>query len=73
MTTIHVTDAGSGSVEDLIELLEASGCVVERIGPRTIRLVSGWLATDPAARYELDGYLSVFAATHPGVRAQRVG
>jgi hypothetical protein len=72
MTTIHVTDPGSGSVEDLVDLLESSGCVVERIGPRTIRLVSGWPVKNPGARYQLDGYLTVFEATHPGVRAQRV-
>jgi hypothetical protein len=26
-----------------------------------------------AASYELDGYLTAFEATHPGVRAERVG
>jgi hypothetical protein len=56
-----------------VKLLESSGCVIERIGPRTIRLVSGWPVKDPAARYQLDGYLTVFEATHPGVRAERVG
>jgi hypothetical protein len=73
MTTIHVTDPGSGSIEDLVELLEASGCVLERIGPHTLRVVSGWPVRDSAAPYELDGYLRVFEASHPGVRAQRVG
>jgi hypothetical protein len=73
MTTIHVSDPGSGSVEALAELLESSGCVVERIGPRTLRIVSGWAVRDAAGRYELDGYLTVFEATHPGVRAERVG
>ena len=73
MTTIHVSDPGSGSVEALVELLESSGCVVERIGPQTLRLVSGWPVRDEASAYELDGYLTVFEATHPGVRAQRVG
>ena len=54
-------------------MLESSGCVVERIGPRTLRIVSGWAVRDEAAPYELDGYLTVFEATHPGVRAERVG
>jgi hypothetical protein len=73
MTTIHVSDPGSGSVQDLVELLESSGCVVERISPHTFRIVSGWAVRDDAAPYELDGYLTVFEATHPGVRAARVG
>jgi hypothetical protein len=73
MTTIHVRDPGSGSLQALIEMLETSGCVVERIGPSTSRVVSGWPVRDEAAPYELDGYLTVFEATHPGVRAERVG
>lgn len=73
MTTIHVTDHGSGSVEPLVELLETSGCVVERIGPNSVRVVSGWPVRDGAGRYELDSYLTVFEAAHPGVRAERVG
>ena len=73
MTTIHVSDPGSGSIEALVELLESSGCAVERIDPKTIRIVSGWPVRDEAAPYELDGYLTVFEATHPGVRAERVG
>jgi hypothetical protein len=73
MTTIHVSDPGSGSVEALVELLESSGCVVERLGPHTIRISSGWAVRDEAAAYELDGYLTVFEATHSGVRVERVG
>jgi hypothetical protein len=73
MTTIHVSDPGSGSIEALVELLENSGCAVERIGPSTVRVVSGWPVRDEPAPYELDGYLTVFEATHPGVRAERVG
>lgn len=73
MTTIHVTDPGTGSFEDLVDMLESSGCVVERIGPHTVRIASGWPVRDEAGRYELDGYLTVFEATHPGVRAERVG
>jgi hypothetical protein len=73
MTTVHVTDPGSGSVEALVELLESSGCVVERIGPHSVRIVSGWAVRDAAGPYELDEYLTVFEATHPGVRAERVG
>jgi hypothetical protein len=73
MTTIHVRDPGSGSLEALVELLESSGCAVERIGPKTVRITSGWPVRDEASAYELDGYLTVFEATHPGVRAERVG
>jgi hypothetical protein len=73
MATIHVTDPGSGSLGALVDLLEASGCIVERIGPNSIRISSGWPVRDEAAAYELDGYLTVFEATHPGVRAERVG
>jgi hypothetical protein len=73
MTTIHVTDPGSGSIEALVELLETSGCVVERIGPQTIQIRSGWPVRDKAAPYELDGYLRIFESTHPSVRAERVG
>jgi hypothetical protein len=73
MATIHVSDPGTGSLGDLVDLLEASGCIVERIGPNSIRISSGWPVRDEAAAYELDGYLTVFEATHPGVRAERVG
>jgi hypothetical protein len=73
MTTIHVTDHGLGSVGALVELLEASGCVVERIGPNSVRVVSGWAVRDGVGPYELDSYLTVFEATHPGVRVERVG
>jgi hypothetical protein len=73
MTTIHVTDPGSGSIEALVELLEASGCVVERTGPNTIRIRSGWPLSEDSAPYELDSYLRVFQATHPGARVDRVG
>jgi hypothetical protein len=73
MTTIHVNDPGSGSLGDLIDLLEASGCTVERIGPNSIRISAGWPVRDEASAYKLDSYLTVFEATHPGVRAERVG
>jgi hypothetical protein len=73
MTTIHVRDPGSGSLQALIEMLESSGCELERIGSNSLRVVSGWPVRDEAAPYELDGYLTVFEATHPGVRAERVG
>jgi hypothetical protein len=73
MATIHVSDPGSGSIEALVELLETSGCVVERIGPHTIRIRSGWPISEEAPPYELDGYLRVFEASHPGVRVDRVG
>jgi hypothetical protein len=69
VTTVHLNDPEL--VEDLIELLRSSECVVDRIGPRSVEIRSGWPVRDDAARYELDGYLRVFEATHPGARATR--
>jgi hypothetical protein len=69
VTTVHLND--SDLVEDLIDLLRASDCAVRRIGPRSIQIQSGWPVRDDAAGYELDGYLRVFEAMHPGARATR--
>lgn len=69
MASVHLNDPDL--VEDLIELLRGSGCIVERIGPRSIDIRSGWPVRDDAAQYELDGYLHVFEAMHPGARATR--
>ena len=69
MTMVHLNDADL--VEDLIELLRGSDCVVDRVAPRSIRIRSGWPVRDDASSYELDGYLRVFEAMHPGARATR--
>jgi hypothetical protein len=69
MTTVHLNDPNL--VEDLVELLRASDCIVARIGPRSIDIRSGWPVRDDAAQYELDGYLRVFEAMHPGARVTR--
>ena len=69
MTTVHLNDPDL--VEDLIELLRGSDCTVDRIGPRSLQIRSGWPVRDDAARYELDGYLRVFESMHPGARATR--
>jgi hypothetical protein len=69
VTTVHLNDPDL--VEDLIELLRASDCIFDRIGPRSIEIRSGWPVRDGGAQYELDGYLRVFEAVHPGARATR--
>jgi hypothetical protein len=69
MTVVHLNDPEL--VDDLIELLRNSECVVDRVGPRSVAIRSGWPVRDDAAGYELDGYLRVFEATHPGARATR--
>lgn len=69
VTTVHLNDPDL--VEDLIERLRGSDCIVERIGLRSIAIRSGWPLDDDAASYELDGYLRAFEALHPGTRATR--
>jgi hypothetical protein len=69
MTMVHLNDPDL--VEDLIDLLRGSDCDVRRIGPRTVRILSGWPVRDDASGYELDGYLRVFEARHPGAQALR--
>ncbi len=69
VTTIHLNDPEL--VDDLMELLRGSDCIVDRIGPRSVAIRSGWPVRDDAAQYELDGYLRVFEAMHPGARAMR--
>lgn len=69
MTTVHLSD--SDLVEDLMERLRASGCIVARIGPCTVEVRSGWPVDEDTAMYELDGFLRVFEALHPGIRATR--
>jgi hypothetical protein len=70
VTTVHLNDPDL--VEDLIDLLRNADCVVDRVGPRSLRIRSGWPVRDGASRYELDGYLRVFEALHPGARAERL-
>ena len=69
VTTVHLNHPDL--VDDLVELLRGSACVVDRIGPRSVEIRSGWPVRDDAAGYELDGYLRVFEAMHPGARATR--
>jgi hypothetical protein len=70
MTTVHLNNPDL--VEDLMKLLREADCVVDRVGPRSISIRSGWPVRDEAAAYELDGYLRVFEALHPGARAERL-
>jgi hypothetical protein len=69
VTTVHLSNPDL--VEDLIERLRSSGCIVARTGPRSVEIRSGWPVDDDTALYELDGYLRVFEALHPGTRATR--
>ena len=69
VTTVHLNDPEL--VDDLMELLRGSDCIVDRIGPRSVAIRAGWPVRDDAAQYELDGYLRVFEAMHPGARAMR--
>jgi hypothetical protein len=70
VTRVHLNDPEL--VEDLIELLRDADCAVDRVGPRSITIHSGWPVRDDAAGYELDGYLRVFEALHPGAQAERL-
>jgi hypothetical protein len=70
VTTVHLNDPDL--VEDLTRLLRDAHCVVDRVGRRSIRIRSGWPVRDEAAAYELDGYLRVFEALHPGASAERL-
>jgi hypothetical protein len=70
VTTIHLNDPDL--VEDLTRQLSDAHCIVDRVGPRSIRIRSGWPVRDDAAAYELDGYLRVFEALHPGAKAERL-
>jgi hypothetical protein len=71
VTTVRVNDPDL--VEDLMQLLRDSGCIVARTGVSSFDIRSGWPVRDDAAGYELDGYLRVFEAMHPGVRVTRMG
>jgi hypothetical protein len=70
VTTVHLSDPIL--VKDLIDLLRNADCVVDRVGPRSLTIRCGWPVQDGASGYELDGYLRVFEALHPGVQAERV-
>ena len=59
-------------VEELIESLRSSRCIVVRTGERTLEVRDGWPTRDDASHYELDGYLRVWEAVHPGTQATRV-
>jgi hypothetical protein len=67
---VHVSD--SNLVDDLIESLRRSQCIVVRTGDRMLDIRFGWPTRDDAAPYELDGYLRVWEAMHPGAHATRL-
>jgi hypothetical protein len=64
VTTVHLNDPEL--VDDLMELLRSSDCIVDRIGPRSVAIRSGWPVRDDAAQYELDGYLRGLRGDAPG-------
>jgi hypothetical protein len=68
--TVRVNDPDL--VEDLMKLLRDSGCIVTRTSAGSFDIRSGWPVRDDAAGYELDGYLRVYEAMHPGVRVARM-
>jgi hypothetical protein len=70
VTTVHLNNPDL--VEDLIELLRDAHCIVYRTAPRAFEIRSGWPVRDDASQYELDGYLRVFEAMHPGSQATRM-
>jgi hypothetical protein len=55
-----------------MKLLRDSGCIVTRTSAGSFDIRSGWPVRDDAAGYELDGYLRVYEAMHPGVRVARM-
>jgi hypothetical protein len=70
VTTVHLNDPDF--VEDLIELLRDAHCIVHQTSSRSFEIRSGWPVRDDASQYELDGYLRVFEAMHPGSQATRM-
>jgi hypothetical protein len=70
VTTVHLNDPDL--VEDLIDFLRNADCVVDRVGPRSLRIRSGWPVRDGASGYELDRYRRVFEALHRGAQAERL-
>ena len=69
--TVEVSDPTL--VDDLIESLRASRCIVARTGANTVNVRFGWPLRDDDARLELDVYLRVWGAQHRGAWAIRVG
>ena len=59
-------------VEELIESLRSSRCIVVRTGERTLEVRDGWPTRDDASHYELDGYLRVWEAVRPATQATRM-
>ena len=59
-------------VEDLLGALRDTRCVVVQTGPRLLEVRSGWPTEGDGGRYELDGFLRVWEAVHPGASATRV-
>ncbi|HYY75662.1 MAG TPA: hypothetical protein VE644_05000 [Gaiellaceae bacterium] len=59
-------------VDDLVEFLSRSGCVVEAQDETTVLVSIPRSLRDDAAQLELDLYLRVWEATHPQARASRL-
>lgn len=60
-------------VDDLLTYLRAKQCVVESESADTLDVELPEVVRGDAAALELDLYLRVFEATHPGVRVTRMG
>jgi hypothetical protein len=58
-------------VDDLLTYLRARQCVVERVSADTLLVELPEVSRGDAARLELDIYLRVFEAMHPGLRVTR--
>jgi hypothetical protein len=58
-------------IGDLLEFLRARECVVEPASEDTLDVELPVAMRDDAAALELDLYLRVWEATHPGVLAER--
>jgi hypothetical protein len=59
-------------VDDLLAFLRAKQCVVESVSADTLDVELPEVLRSDAAALELDLYLRVFEATHPGLRVTRV-
>jgi hypothetical protein len=59
-------------VDDLLEFLRARQCAVEPASENTLDVQVPEALRPDAARLELDLYLRVWEATHPGAVAERL-
>lgn len=69
--TVEVSDPTL--VYDLMESLQASQCIVARIGAKTLLVGAGWPLREADPRRELDVCLRVWGGRHRGAWAIRVG